>query len=216
MPIPAAVNEVWKVVLRCKIENQDHLNVLHFHIDSAVDDIQLRLLKALVDCFLLNMMPGLTTEFNVVGAVGHRILPTLGPDVEYFPTGESVSTVGLATGDGLPSYVSSCISIHTTRGGRSGRGRMFISGIPESSTTFSELTGTGVFWVALLAYIVCVTDAFIHSGDPGTNQISIGVFSTKDMVGNDPATALGFAPATVLIPHRALGTNRSRKIGHGS
>lgn len=216
-PISAAQNEVWQVVLKSKLENQDHLNVLHFSIDTPVDDIQLRLLKAIVDCFLLHMMPGLTNQFTMQGAIGHRILPNIGPDVEYFPTSESISRVGLASGDGLPSYASCVTSIHTTRGGRAGRGRFYIGGVPESATINSNLTDNGVFWVALLAYIVCVTETFIHSGDPGANQISIGVFSRKSSIpGNPVGPPLGFAPATVLVPHQLLATTRSRKIGHGS
>jgi hypothetical protein len=216
MPVTAAAGEVYKVKLIATLEDQEHLNILGFAARSAIDDVQLRLLKALVDCFLLNMIPGLSSKFTLNGATGHQVYPALGPEVEYFPTDTSIAHTGLATGDGLPSYSSCVTSIHTTRGGRSGRGRMFIGGVPEGSTTFSTLNVEGAFWVALLAYIACVTEKFIHSGDPGANEWQLGVISRKLGGTTEPISAAGFAPATSLVPHRLLATTRSRKIGHGS
>lgn len=216
MPTPAATGEVYRVKLIATLEDQEHLNILHFAARSPSDDVQLRLLKVLVDCFLLNMIPGLSSKFTMNGAQGHQIYPAVGPEVEYFPTDTSIAHSGLATGDGLPSYSSCVTSIHTTRGGRSGRGRMFIGGVPEGSTTFSTLNIEGAFWVALLAYIACVAGAFIHTGDPGTNEWSLGVVSRKLGGAGEPISAAGFAAATSLVPHRLLATTRSRKIGHGS
>lgn len=216
-PVTAAVGEIWEVVLSSRLEQQQHLNVLHFTIASPVDDIQLRLLKAIVDCFLLNMMPGLTNQFTCIGAVGKRISPTLGNAVEYFHTNTSVANTGLASGDGLPSYCSAVVSIHTARGGRSGRGRMFIGGVPESATINSMLTDTGVFWVALLAFISCVVSAFIV-GDPipSANAIQMGVLSKKEAGTTLPIPSTAFSAMTNLVPHQLLATTRSRKVGRGS
>jgi hypothetical protein len=215
---PAAQGEVWMVRILAKLENQDHINVLHFRCETAVDDINERLLVAIINCFLQNLVPAMSTQFVMRGATAHRIAPTLGPEIEYYPQGTlSVPLTGAASGDGLPSYSSVVTSIHTTRGGRSGRGRFYLGGIPEGSTTFSTITDNSAFWLAVLAFVACVAGQFIHTGDPGTNEISIGVWSRKPSDPNVPTSApLGFAPATVLVPHKELATTRSRKVGHGS
>jgi hypothetical protein len=215
-PVTAAEGEIYEVVLLSKIQEQDHNNVFHFAAASASDDVQLRLLKALVDCFLLNMMPGLTNQFRCVGAVGRRVSPTFGNAVEYFHTNTSIANVGLVTTDGLPSFNAALISIHTSLPGKSGRGRFSLGGIPEGSTTNSMLNPEAIFWTSLLAFIACLVEKFIV-GDPiPANAWQMGVLSRKGHVKGTPFTPDKFAAMTNLIPHQLISHIASRKVGRGS
>lgn len=215
-PVTAETGEIWRVKLISRFEGQEHLNILHFAAASASDDVQLRLLKAIVDCFLLHMMTGLPSDFTCTGAEGVRIFPTLGPPVTYIHTNESVANDGLAAGDHLPSFNSCVVSIHTTRGGRSGRGRMFIGGIPEASATGSMLLSTGAFWLAVVAFCACVAEEFFIGDPPAANSWQFGVFSRKLGGTVEAPLAAGFAPATNLVPQQLIATTRSRKVGRGS
>lgn len=214
--VPAATGEIYQVKLISKIENQDHLNIMAFAAASPSDDVQLRLLKAIVDCFLLHMMPGLHGRFTCLGAEGRRVSPTLGNPVLYLHNNAAVANTGLAAGDGLPSFNACSISIHTTTVGKSGRGRMAIGGIPEGSTTDSQLNTEGAFWIAVLAFIACVAEEFFV-GDPiPANAWQIGVLSRKGHVKGQPYDAAKFSPATNLVPNRVISHIANRKVGRGS
>lgn len=216
MAVIAAANEIWQVTQKMRLDNQEVLNVLHFATPAGDNDVVQHLLKALIDCFLLQFLAGASSGLSVELVKGHRIFPDIGPEYEYVPPGTSVSNNGSLDTDSMPSFVSAVVSIHTTRGGRSGRGRMYLAGMPESSVQHSRITVPSAFWTALINYVACVVAAFLLGDPPPANAWQLGVFSRK--LGNSapPFLAAGFAPATLLIPHAELATTRSRKIGHGS
>jgi hypothetical protein len=219
MASPALANEIHEVTLIGRQESQEVLNILHFHTDSAVDDMEARLLAALLTCLATILRPHMGSNFQIVGARGKRVSPDVGPIYEIGPI-DSTQVQGLAEGDTLPTFVSLVVNIHSTRGGRSGRGRMFIPGIPESASTGSAIETTNPYWTAILDYLVCVASSFIHLTDvPGANQISLGVLSRKlgapDHM-KPPYLSTQFARATRLVPNNLLKTTNSRKIGHGN
>lgn len=216
MPTTAAEGEVWEVVLEGRQESQQVLNVMHFRARGAIADVDLTLLRQVIVCVLTALRPIMGANYQLVRAVGKRVMPDLGPQIELMPeSGEAVQ--GAAEGDTLPSYVSLCINIHTTRGGRSGRGRIFIAGIPESDSQGSFIPTTTPFWIGIIAYIACLADAFIHATELSeANKWEIGVVSRKIGGVKPPYTAGAFARATRLTAKNALGTTRSRKVGKGS
>lgn len=215
-PVTAAANEIYQVKLKCRLDSQEVLNVLHFACPVSDSDVGTHLLKALVDCFLLQFLAGASSSLSCEGAVGHRVSPTVGPEVEYIPPGTSVSNNGSLDTDSMPSFVSAVVSIHTTRGGRSGRGRMYLAGMPESSCQHSLIQVPSAFWTALVNYVACVISTFFLGDPPAANTWQVGVYSRKIGGFAEPFNATGFAAATNLVPHRELATTRSRKIGHGS
>lgn len=223
MPTPAALGEIHEVVLKMRQESQTVLNVLYFRTDSAVDDMELRLLTALLTCLATILRPVAASTWQIVGAQGKRVYPDLGPVYEVGPV-DADEVQGEAEGDALPSFCSIVVNIHTTRGGRSGRGRMFIPGIPEGATTGSSIQTTNPYWTAIIAYLACVAGAFIKTGSElGTNRIALGVLSRKlGGLGADgkprkpPYLAEQWARATKLIPNNLIKTTNSRKIGHGN
>lgn len=223
MATPAALGEIHEVVLKMRQESQTVLNVLFFRCDSAVDDMELRLLVALLTCLATILRPVAASTWQIVGAQGKRVYPDLGPIYESGPV-DPDAVQGEATGDALPSFCSIVTNIHTTRGGRSGRGRMFIPGIPEGATQGSAIPTTNPYWTAILAYVACIASSFIKTGSElGSNRIALGVLSRKlGGLGPDgkprkpPYLAEQWARATKLIPNNLIKTTNSRKIGHGN
>lgn len=216
MPTPAAAGEIHEVTLECRQEGQQVMNVLHFRADTPVDDMEIRLLRALVECLLTVLLPSAASTLQYVRAVGKRVAPDLGPVYEI---GQNAGDVvqGAAEGDALPTFVSVCANIHTTRGGRSGRGRMFIPGVPEASSQGSFIQTTNPYWGVILAYVACVASKFINVGEPlGTNQVSLGVMSRKIGGPKPPYNPDGFAYATRIVPINRLASTLSRKVGRGS
>lgn len=216
MATGAGPNEVWEVVLEGRLHEQQCLNVMYFHSGLGSDDVETRLLRALIICVLTNLIPGLSSDYVFVGAKGKRVAPTLGPVIEMSPL-QTDDVVGNTAGDSLPSVISALISIHTTRGGRSGRGRIFLAGIPEAGTIGSNLNIEGVSWPAILNFIACIAAQFFQVGDPPqVNQWQFGVMSRKIGGAKPPFLEAGFAPATRLVAKQLLATTRSRKVGRGS
>lgn len=216
MPTPANEGDIYEVITEGTQEGQQVLNVWHFRCDTGVDDIESRMLRAIMECFLENILPVAASTFQLTRVHGKRVVPDLGPIIEIVP-GPGDVVQGEAVGDATPSFVSCCINIHTSRGGRSGRGRKFIMGVPESATQGSALPPTNAYWLALLAFAACIAGKFIHTGDPlGSNQISIGVMSRKIGGAKPPYNVNGFAAATVLKPVALLSHNVSRKVRRGS
>jgi hypothetical protein len=189
---PAATGEVYEVVLECRQEGQQVMNVLHFRALTPSDNVELRLLRALVECLLTVLLPGSTSNLQFVKCRGKRVFPDLGPVLEVGPElGDVVQ--GADVGDSVPTFVSVCANIHTTRGGKVGRGRMFIFGVPEGATQGS----------------------YIQGDPPAANRWQIGVQSRKLGGAKAPYTVEGFAPAVSIIPNNRLASTVSRKVGHG-
>lgn len=215
MPTSADVGEIWEVTLEGRQEGQQVMNIMHFRMDTAIDDVEEKLLRALVEC-LIALLPFAASSYQYVRCIGKQVAPIVGPIIEI---GQEEGDViqGGSTGDAMPSFVSVCANIHTTRGGRSGRGRMFIPAVPENSTQGSFIPTTNPYWDAILAYVACVASKFIHVNEPlSAEQISIGVMSRKIGGAKPPYTINGFAPATKIIPSNKLSHNVSRKVGRGS
>lgn len=215
MAVPAAQGELWQVFIRGRIENQECENVLWFRADTAVDDMIIHLLNVVLSCFLSNLLPVLAPTYTFEMVRGRRVFPDLGPDIDVTAE-EGDSVVGASSGDALPSYASALISTRSSRGGRSGRGRVFIAGVPEVATIASYLNPEHAFYAAMVAFVACMITGFVHTGELGSNQVSWGVFSRK--LGNKkaPYLAAGFAPIISANVVRLLATTRSRKIGHGN
>lgn len=215
MPTPAATGEVWEVTLEGTQEGQQVMNVMHFRIDGAINSVEEDLLRALVEC-LYALLPFSASTYQYVRCMGKQVYPILGPVIEI---GQEEGDVvqGASLGDAMPSFVSVCANIHTSRGGRSGRGRMFIPAVPENATQGSYIPTGNPYWGAILAYVACVASKFIHTNEPLSGErVSLGVMSRKIGGAKPPYTVDGFAPATLIRPINRLSHNVSRKVGRGS
>jgi hypothetical protein len=215
MATAAAVGEIWQVTVRGKLEGQDCMNVLSFKCVHATASVETELLLVLLACYIEHLVPILVGAFSIESLRAKQVSPILGPEIEVTPT-ETMAAAGAGSGDGLPSYVSAHISIHTTRGGRSGRGRMYIGGIVEGDTILSNISAESSTWEGILAFVACLATKFIGTGFDVAQRFELGVMSRKIGGAKPPFLDTGFAGCTSLVPHRDLGTTRSRKVGHGS
>ena len=214
MPVPAALGVAYQVKVVGHIEEQVTNNILHFVNVGADSDVELHLILALILCFQEVLLPGLSAEYTLNEVHWKEVFPVLG--VETI-TPISGVVVGGVAGDALPSYCSAVVSERTAFGGRSGRGRMYIAGIPESATDGSKILLESPTWTQMLAFAACLATKFIHL-DPagGANLWDLSVYSRK--IGGEafPYGATGFHAVRNFIPDRFLGTTRSRKIGKGA
>lgn len=209
---PAAQGEVWQLRFEGRQEGQQVINVLHFRAETASDDVQTRLFTAILTCFVTTLLPKLSTQYKFERLIGKRVTPDVGPDM-VIAADETMNAEGNAAA--LPSYASAVLSIRTTRAGRSGRGRMFIGGIPEISTINSSFDPGSEFWIALVAFVTCIGTKFLVPDVAQPNQWSFGVMSRKLGGAKPPFAANGYAPYTSIEPKAIVATTRSRKIGHG-
>lgn len=217
MPETAVLHDLYQLRFDGHIEEQECKNVLHFLCVGSTgdDDVGTHLVAVVLLCFVQNVLPVLAPTYTLDGITWKKVGPVLGPENFLAATGD---TQGQSTADALPSFASALISIRTTRGGKSGRGRMFIGGIPEDQTTASRINTEGPFWAALSAFVACVVAQFVGLSDPvpAANKWMFGIYSRKLGGSTFPYNVTGFAPATLLVPKPLIATTRSRKIGHGS
>jgi hypothetical protein len=222
MATPGADDTIHEVVVHMRQQQQEVLNVWHFFNDTPVDDMELRLLRALLECYLTVLLPASGSLLTVERVTGMQVGPTLGPMYEITPD-EGDTVAGAAAGDTLPTHDSLSIRIHSARPGRSGRGRKQLPGVPEGATVGSTITTGGAYWTAVLAFLVCVGNKFIHGNElSGANTISLGVLAKTlkplDVNGKRkaPWPVDLFSHALRLSATPKVGTTNSRKVGRGS
>ena len=213
MPTPASVGDKFQVRVVGRIEGQETNNILHFMAATAIDDVETRLVLALAECFIMHLLPVVTSAWTLEKLVWKKVSPALGVETVTVPSGAGAGA-GAATA--LPSFVSAVISIRTAEGGRSKRGRMYLPGVVESASTISALDTGNAFWTALVAFAACVTSKFILGDPPPANSFQLEVYSRKIGGATFPYGAAGFTAVTTFLPVQQLGTTRSRKVGRGS
>jgi hypothetical protein len=210
--IPANTGDLFQVRVGQAFTNITVYNVLHFKATTPSDDVDLRLIQILIQCYLMHLLPGLSNQFALDTVTWKRVAPTLSPEfVSAFPPG----SLGPITADPLPSFCAALVSMHTAMGGRSHRGRIYLSGLPEDCTTFNSIVTTTPTWAAILAFVACLIEKFITGEPIGQNQFKIGVYSRKLGGSTFPYQDVGFTPALQLSPVQLIATMRSRKQGKG-
>lgn len=105
---------------------------------------------------------------------------------------------GTVLGDSLPAYAAAIIQKRTAVGGRTGRGRWYVGGVPEASTDDSFLDGAGQTLLTNLAI------AFKADVTVGTT-----VWKAQHHHGGSPGN---LAPLTTVRGLITLGTLRRRMV----
>lgn len=215
MAAPATTGDIVQVRIVGRQEEQEVLNVMHFRTETGDTDFIIHLLQVIVACLVDSFLPHAGSLYHLEKVEGMRVAPTVGPWFEVSPDPAGLIQ-GAETGDTLPTLNSCVISIRTERAGRSGRGRIFLGGIPESSTTGSFINPESPYWGAVGAFAACLFSHFHYTSFPPSNSWQLGVMSRKIGGAKPPFLTTGFSPVTALTPHRLIATTRSRKVGHGS
>lgn len=213
MPVAATANSLWRVGIKGRLEEQQVLNVLDFACPVGSANVELDLIVALFQCWVLHLLPVISQNYTLEQITYKQISPVLSNEYIYTPTADNV---GEASGDCEPSFVAALLSKQTALGGRTHHGRMYIAGVPEGSKIGSLISTEDPFWNGLLGFVTCIASKFITGDPPVSRTFVLGVFSRKLGGETFPANVAGFTPITALVPHRELATMRSRKIGRGN
>jgi hypothetical protein len=213
MPTAVAVGEVVQLLIQGTIEEQQCENVWYFRAQAPDPDVLLHLIADVVAC-LLPLIPHLASTYRLDRIKAKIVSPAVGLEEEWEPAAADTNE-GEAAGDARSSHDAALISLKTTRPGRSGRGRSFMAGVPESDTVGSQINTESALWVALVAFAACMVGKFHPRDVPVAGNYEWGVMSRKIGGVKPPFTAAGFAPIVRAVPVKYLATQRSRKIGHG-
>lgn len=213
MAIPVAAGEVVQVLVQGTIEEQECQNVWYFRAQAADPDMLANLLLDIAAC-LLALIPSLASNYRLDRLKAKIVSPAVGLEEEWYPDADD-TVQGAASGDSRASHDSALISLRTTRPGRTGRGRVFIAGVPEGSTSGSYINPESPLWLALLAFTACMIDKFKTKDVPAAGDYEWGVMSRKLGGVKPPFVVGGFAPIIKASPVKALATTRSRKVGRG-
>ena len=214
MAVQVNSGEIVQVLVQGTIEGQECENVWYFRALAVDPDLLANLLTAVAQCLIAQLIPHLGANYTLERIKGKVVSPTVGEEAEWIPAGGDI-VQGAASGDDLPSYCSALISLHTTRGGRSGRGRIYIAGVAESDTTRSLINIESPLWLALAAFVACMLGKFKTRDVPAGGDYDWGVMSRKIGGLKPPFIASGYAQITRAVPKRELATTRSRKLGRG-
>jgi hypothetical protein len=214
MPVEVSAGQIVQVLVQGTIENQQCENVWYFRAQNADPDMVQNLLADIATCLIGSLIPGLSTAYTLERLLGKVVSPIVGPEAEFVPA-VGANIEGDITGDSEPSFVSGLISLYTERGGRSGRGRIYIAGVAESDTVGSLINVEGPLWAALGAFLVCMLAKFKSRDVTAEGDYDWGVMSRKIGGAKPPFLATGYAQITRGVVRRELATTRSRKVGRG-
>lgn len=169
--IPVAVGDVLESVTVTTHTEQAGLNVRHWRIDNIVGgttDIQ-KIADAMATAWAAPYKALMSASALFRGVRLRRLSP--GP-----PTVTLVSSLnagpGDIAGDPLPRQVSGIITLQTTQGGPSGRGRMYIP-FPSESANDPDSTPSAIYVIgleALAGYFVGTVSFFPVGGVSVTCQ----------------------------------------------
>lgn len=127
-------------------------------------------------------------------------------------TGATFEQVANNTGgvdqEAAPNNVAACISLRSVQRGRSGRGRNFVPGIPNSVITLNTLDDAFINDL-IAAYFLLV----------GAGSFSAGfqlVVLSRQTGGVKRAEGIGIPVTNVLMVGNSVRSMRSREIGHGA
>jgi len=197
MAMMSVDGQYYQVRIKYLLHGQQCYNVLNFLSRGSLD-LNTALLQPILACVTTHLIPILSVDLTVQGADVKNITGSVAQETE-----EALETdnVGETTGDGLPSTNAAVVSLRSSHAGRSGRGRFFLPGIPESKQATSQLDPT--FIAAAIAFCACMFTAF-HDADPlSTPLFHWVIYSRKDSTGY---TVESYAPKAIVA------TMRSRKV----
>lgn len=129
-----------------------------------------------------------------------------GPPTIYEQT---VAFDGAATSDPLPQNCAVLVRKRTGLGGREGRGRMYVPGLPEAQCNEAGVIGSGYLstlageWIGYLAYL---STAASGSGATAEKPCHMYILHTAPQIGGAPAPTL----VTSLAVDSRIATQRGR------
>lgn len=187
----------YQVSIKWSLHGQECFNVINF-INRGSQDLLANLLQPILDCAVTHLLPVLSSECTLVGASVKAISGTVAQEAEIALDDDNL---GAEAVDSLPSFNAVVVNLKTTQPGRSGRGKMFLLGIPETRHVGSKVDA--VFMAAAVAYIACIVSAFVNSDPLATPFFHWAVRSRK---------LNNLFAITSAAPNPKIKTMKSRQI----
>ena len=204
MPFVANPNTA-QVRLQGTVDSQITINDLFFELSGGGINVAnlTTLAVAVEDWWALNVANLLSFDWSTTRVSAIDLTSITGPAVDV-PS----STVGGFSGEAAPNNVAACVSFRTASRGRSGRGRNFVPGIPNSEITLNTLS-SGFIGDLLNAYNLL----------PGAGTFLAGwewVVASYFSAGVARVAPVNFPVTSAIMVGTSVRSMRSREIGHGS
>lgn len=190
-------------VARCSVEYQQGTrpmaNVLYVSSGDSFDEGLLLSAATLVyNTIAATWLPLLHTTTVLQSVTAYSMASTTAPVASYSPV---TPATGEVTGEVLPLQSAAVLTLRTAARGRSGRGRVYISGWGESSSSGSSLTP------AAAAALITAAEAFLAA-------LTVGSFPWvvySQFSGNAPRPiGLDLAVTEVELRSSVFGSQRNR------
>lgn len=200
-----AVGDIYQVSIKTELQGQQCFNVLNFEgTDIFLDRDDLA--SAIKTSYFI-LKNGLSVDLKFKEVRVKKIWPEAGDELIDSYANNSVGEGGAA----LPSFNAALVQLRTGVGGRSGRGRVYLPGLPEVSTTAGSLDSA--LQTFIVNWLVDMATRFI--GEAVTSGFRWIVMSRKNFAttpGNKDSWRR-YITSAVLVP--PVSSMRSRKIGSG-
>lgn len=190
---------VAKVAMDFQQGTRPFTNVLHVGAPANPDESQLLTIATLVyDAFTDAFMPLLAGATVAQSATAYSMASTTAPVATFAPT---TPVIGGQGGDPLPLQSAAVLTLRTNARGRSGRGRIYLSGWSEGSSVSSSLTPAAS--AALTTAAAAFRAALLAS------SITLVVYSTQSG-GVDRTTGVAFPVTSIVLRSAVFGSQRDR------
>jgi len=181
------------------------INTLHFQVSGGgITPINLQSLASAVNFWAVgSLAPQLSEDWSYNRTTCIDLTSATG-----FVAVESNTTPGGVSSEAAPNNVAACVSLRTAQRGRSGRGRNYVPGIPNSAITLNTLSG---------AFITNLLTIYNDLVGPGAFLAGWELVIVSYFTGGAPrGTPLVIPVQNVIMVTDSVRSMRSREIGHGA
>ena len=194
-----------QISIQGRVDGQLTVNNRYFEISGGgivVANLQV-IVNEVHNWAITSLAPQLSEDWTYERTEGRDLSVVDGPvAAASFPTPGGVS------GEAAPNNVAACVSLRTGMAGRSGRGRNYLPGIPNSAITLNTLDST------FMSNIITINLDMIGAG-----TFSAGwqwVVLSRYNAGVLRANGIGIPITSTVFSSPYVASMRSRAVGHGA
>lgn len=191
------INDIYQAALRFSINGEKTANVLHFEQTSSdgSDPPNEDLANAIIEDIWPSYKAAISNDATLQSVAVKKISPAIGGSIIV-----SVNEPGSISSDTIPPNGAAVVTLYSQTLSKQGRGRIYISGIPDNGQA------NGILDVAQMALFVTLADKIIAPVQAGTGAtFQCGVWST---VGS------AFHDFTDHMVRSTIRTLRSRRMAN--
>jgi hypothetical protein len=199
-----AAPSILQTTLEGRMDNQLTINDLFWFSSGAITSIS-------VNSLLTNLFNWLNTSLSALLSRDMAFTRIRAVDLGS-PIGLAQEMTAAFTGgvdvEAAPNNVAACVSLRTAQRGRSGRGRNFVPGIPNSVITLNTLDA---------AFITDLVNAYNNLTGAGAFTAGWQLVVLSRVTGGAPrAVGIGIPVTEAVMVGNSVRSMRSREIGHGA